>query len=272
MPDKINFKSRFSKTKVLVFLLCCLLPLHLFAQHTDFPPMPNPPRLVNDLAGMMTPEQQANLEQQLDTIAQNTSTQISIITVNSIGTYDVSQYVTDLGNKWGIGQKGKDNGVIIFASKNDHKINISPGPGLQGALPDITCGRIIQFEMVPAFKEGNYYLGFEKAAHAVIAATKGEYKADKKPAAANNGFNIGGLIGLIIIIVVVLVLIRKGGGGKGGNYMSSGGGSFLTGALLGSLLGGGFGGGGNSGGGGFGGGFGGFGGGGFNGGGASGSW
>lgn len=276
---KINFLAASRKSgNILTAILFAALFIftgvfQLSAKESDFPPKPNPPRLVNDFAQMMTPTQQDNLEQELEGIARNTSTQITIITVNSIGDYETSQYVTELGNRWGIGQKGKDNGVIIFAAKNDHKINISPGYGLEGALPDIICGRIIRNEMAPAFKEGNYFLGFESAATAVIQATKGEYKADKK--APPSTFNLGGLIGLVVIIVVILLLIRKGGGGGGGNYMSRDGGSFLTGALLGSLLGGmgrgrgGFGGGG----GGFGGGgFGGFGGGSFGGGGASGSW
>lgn len=263
-------------------LACTILSLlilisvigNVSAKDSDFPPRPDPPRLVNDFAGMMTPTQQDELEQKLEDIARNTSTQITIITINSLGDYETAQYVTELGTRWGIGQKGKDNGVIIFAAKDDHKLNISPGYGLEGALPDITCSHIIQNEMTPDFKQDNYFLGFSKAADAVIEATKGEYKADKKTQ-PQGGFNFGGLIGLLVIIIIVVVLIRKGGGG-GGNYMSHRGGGFLTGVILGNLLGGGFGGRGGGGfgsGGGFGGGgFGGFGGGSFGGGGASGSW
>lgn len=262
--------NRIATIVLLGMLLVCAGSWRMYAKDADFPSKPNPPRLVNDFAEMMTPTQQDNLEQELEGIAQNTSTQITIITVNSIGDYETSQYVTELGNRWGIGQKGKDNGVIIFAAKDDHKLNISPGYGLEGSLPDIICGRIIRNEMTPAFKEGNYYLGFESAANAVIQATKGEYKADKK-APETTGSGLGGLVILVIIIVVVILLIRKGGGG-GGNYMSRGGGSFLTGALLGSLLGGGMGRGSGGGFGGGGGGFGGFGGGSFGGGGASGGW
>lgn len=259
-------------------LACTILSLFILltvignvsAKDSDFPRRPDPPRLVNDLAGMMTPTQQDELEQKLEDIARNTSTQITIITINSLGDYETAQYVTELGNRWGIGQKGKDNGVIIFAAKDDHKLNISPGYGLEGALPDITCNHIIQNELVPDFKQGNYFLGFSKAANAVIEATKGEYKADKKTQ-PQGGFSFGGLLGLLVIIIIIIVLIRKGGGG-GGNYMSHRGGSFLTGAILGSMFGGGFGGRGGGGFGSGGGGFGGFGGGSFGGGGASGSW
>lgn len=239
----------------------------------DFPPRPEPPRLVNDLAGMMTPTQQDQLEQQLLQFAKTTSTQVTIVTISNLGDYEVAQYATELANRWGVGSKEKDNGVIIFASKEDRKINISPGYGLEGALTDAMCGRIIRNEIVPEFKAGNYYHGFQKAAQAVIDATQGEYTADDVPEKTAPG---GLAIVVIIIVLVVILAATMGGGGKGGNgnYMSRRGGDILTGAILGSLLGGGSRGsgggwGGSSGGGG---GFGGFGGGSFGGGGASGSW
>jgi uncharacterized protein len=263
------------------FLSLCL-PLLLsfasvlsFAQDSkDFPAKPVPPRLVNDFAGLMTPAQQDNLEMQLDSFARSSSTQISIVTIKSLGDYEVSQYATELGNRWGIGTKEKKNGVIILVSRDDRKMNISPGYGLEGALTDAMCGRIIRNEMAPQFKAGNYYIGFQKAATAVIAATKGEYTAD--PHSGNDGKGAGIPIVLIIIAIVILIMLfSRGGGGGGGNYMSRRGSDFMTGAILGGLFGGGgsgggsgWGGGGSSGGGGFGG----FGGGSFGGGGASGSW
>jgi uncharacterized protein len=260
--------------KLLLFsFLFSLATFFCFGKEDNFPAPPNPPRLVNDFAGMMTPLQQDNLEAQLDSFARQTSNQVTIITIKNLDGYDPSEYVTQLGIKWGVGGKGKDNGVIIFASEEDHKINISPGMGLEGALTDMTCGQIIRNEMAPEFRNGNYFLGFQKAVNSVIAATKGEYKPD--PAAKSGGGNPLGLLVLIIVIVILIMLFSRGGGKGGGNYMSRRGGDFLTGAILGSLLGGGRGGG-LGGGGGFGGGggggFGGFGGGSFGGGGASGGW
>lgn len=246
----------------------------------DFPPKPSTPRLVNDLAGMMTPAQQDELERMLVRFDQESSTQISIVTIKNLGDYEVAQYATELGNKWGIGQKGKDNGVLIFASAEDRKINIAPGYGLEGALTDAMCGRIIRNEMVPEFKSGHYFNGFSKAADAVVKATKGEYTADPKKD-GTEGPGVFGIVLVMAIIIFVIIAASKGGGSGGGRggkgtYMSRRGGDILTGALLGSLLGGGRGGGGgwgSGGGGGFGGGgFGGFGGGSFGGGGASGSW
>ncbi|WP_118976453.1 TPM domain-containing protein [Taibaiella koreensis] len=262
----------------LLLALPGLSPVWSATNTKDFPPKPSPPRLVNDLAGIMTPAQQDELERQLVEFDRSTSTQITIVTVKSLGDYEPADYATQLGNYWGVGRKEKNNGVIILVSSEDRKINISPGQGLEGVLTDAMCGRIIRNEMAPDFRSSNYYGGLDKAAKAVIAATKGEYTAEAPPdAGQEGGWGVPLLIFAVIIIVIVIAAIR-GGGGKGGgrgNYMSRRGSDFLTGAILGSIFnsgggsgGSGWGGGGSNGGGGFGG----FGGGSFGGGGASGSW
>ena len=143
------------------FLLCALFSMAysgLLAQSdADFPKPPNPPRLVNDLAKCMTADQAAELEERLVNFDKTTSTQISVVTVTSIGNYEVAQYAVELANRWKIGRAAKDNGVLVFAAIGDRKINISTGYGLEGALPDAVCGRIIRNEIVPSFKTGNYY-------------------------------------------------------------------------------------------------------------------
>jgi len=256
-------------------MLLSLLPA--FAGESDFPPKPATPRLVNDLAGMMNAQEVAMLEAKLLEYEKTSSTQITVITLKNLGGYEVSQYAVELGNRWGVGHKGKDNGVVILASKDDRKVNISTGYGLEGALTDIQCGRIIRNEIVPEFKSGNFYKGFDKAADAIILATKGEYKAEEDFHHGKEKVPPFITIIFIIVILIIFFAISKGGGGKGGGgYMSGrGAADIATGMLLGQLLGGGRGGGfgggfggGSSGGGGFGG----FGGGSFGGGGASGSW
>lgn len=256
---------------VFALLLSVMSLTYTWAADEDFPAKPNPPRLVNDFAGMLSADEANRLEAKLLQYEQSSSTQITVVTVKSIGLYEVAQYAIELGNRWGVGQKGKDNGVLILASKDDRKINISTGYGLEGALPDAVCGRIIRNEIVPNFKNGDFFAGFDKAADAIIAATKGEYTADAKP---KKGGKPGVLVIVILIIVVYIILwiISKIGGGGGGSYMSGRGyrgwdsGPWIGGGFGGSR-GGGWGGGSSSGGG-----FGGFGGGSFGGGGASGSW
>lgn len=258
-------------------LLLVLFTLAALAADKDFPPRPNPPRLVNDMAATMTGDQVAKLEEKLLNIDKTTSTQITIVTIKNLGGYEIAQYAVELANRWGIGQKNKDNGVLLLAAIDDRKVNISTGYGLEGALTDAMSGRIIRNEITPQFKTGNFYEGFNKGTDAIIAATKGEYKADEK--AEKKGAPVSIILIMIVVIYFILWLLSKIGGGGGGNYMSGRGhrgwgGGFLAGSILGSGLGrgGSWGGGGSSGGGFGGGGFGGFGGGSFGGGGASGSW
>lgn len=276
--------TRYSKSIFSLLLLTAFLLLQISATaaDSDFPPKPNPPKAVNDFAGFMSADEQASLEYTLDSFEQSTTIAITIVTVKSLGNYDASDYTIQLGQRWGVGRGKEDNGVVVLASKDDHKYFIATGYGLEGAIPDILAGQIGRNEMVPAFKNGNYYEGFRKAINALIAASKGEYINTDPQSQAEDGGGLGviGFVILLVVIFIIIAIISKGGGGGGGNYMSRRGSDFITGAILGGLLGGGgrssggsgwgggFGGGSSGGGGGFGG----FGGGGFGGGGAGGSW
>ncbi len=269
---------RYKKHHFLYYLLIMLMPAGLlWASDSDFPIKPSPPRLVNDFAGFMSAPEQAQLEKSLDSFNRVTSIEITVVTVKSLGPYDASSYAFELGNRWGVGKRGKDNGVVILASRDDRKIFIATGYGMEGVLPDGLVGRIYRQEMTPEFKQGKFYQGFQNAVKAIYLASKGEYKADE-PATNDEAPGLGARVILLIIVFIVIlaILFGKKGGGGGGNYMSRRGTDFITGAILGSMLGsrgrgGGFGGGG-FGGGNSGGGFGGFGGGSFGGGGAGGSW
>lgn len=251
----------------LVFLLL----ISVIARADDFPSPQSPPRLVNDFAGMLSAEERSRLETKLLEFERQSSTQITIVTVKDLGSYAASQYGVELFNKWKPGQKDRDNGVLILASLNDRKLNITTGYGLEGDLTDARSSYIIRNEMAPAFRQGKYYEGFAKATDAIIAATRGAYTADQKQQQVEpEAFRTLGVV-IIIIILIIWLIIKKGGGG--GSYMSGRGSRGLGGWPLGGL--GGFGGmmgSGRSRGGGFGGGFGGFGGGRSGGGGASGSW
>lgn len=239
-----------------------------YAGEKDFPPLPNPPRLVNDLAGFMNSQEQAALEQKLVAYSDSTSNEIAIVTVQSIGQYDIADYTVELYNKWKIGGKKNNNGLLILASKDERKIWITSGYGLEGALPDGLIGQIIRDEIEPNFKRGDFYSGFEAGTNALMDAARGEYTAEPKEKTEQGG-GIGTVIFIIIVILIFLAASRGGGGGGGGLLNSAGwiAASMLNNRHSGSDWGsGGFGGG--SGGGGFGG----FGGGSSGGGGAGGSW
>ena len=261
---------------LLVILLSLFTGFSSYASDDDFPSKPNPPRLVNDFAGMMSAGERDQLEAKLLEYEKSSSTQITVVTIRNLGSYEIAQYAVELGNRWGVGKKGKDNGVLVIASLEDRKVNISTGYGLEGALTDALCGRIIRNEIVPNFKAKNYYGGFDAGAEAIIAATKGEYTADDEPEQGHRGN--GGLKTVIIIIIIIIWILSRIGGG-GGSYMSGrghrrwgGGGPWIGGGFGGGSWGGGSSGSFGSWGGGSSGGFGGFGGGSFGGGGASGSW
>ncbi len=230
-----------------------------------------PTRLVNDFTNTLTADQQQALENKLVAFDDSTSTQITVVIIPTLNGDDISDYNVKLGRAWGVGGKEFSNGVVLLIAKDDRKLNIATGYGVEGALPDITAKHIIDDQIVPNFKGNDYYRGIEEGTDAIIQAVKGEYKA---PEGYNKSKGKGGGLGRIvfIIIMIVIFLAVSGGKGGGGSFMSRRG--FAAWTIASMLSGGGRGGGGWSGGGGgsSGGGFGGFGGGSFGGGGASGSW
>jgi uncharacterized protein len=267
MMSNMGYRLRF-----LILSFCILLMgLRSFADDKIYPDKPSPARLVNDLAHMMNDGQVAQLEAKLEDFARTTSTQITIVTIKNLGGHDVEEYSVEVFNRWGLGQAGKNNGVLLLASSDDHKAWITVGKGLEGVLTDAKSGLIFRNELVPAFKAGDYYGGLSNASTAIIQVTKNEYKADGIQKQQHIPFTA--IIILIIFVVFILKMFRGGGGSGGGGYRGSGLGNFATGMLLGNLLGGGGRDSGGWGGGdGGGGGFGGFGGGSSGGGGAGGSW
>ena len=252
-----------------ILLLCMVfLGVQVFGQ--TIPDKPNPPRLVNDFTNTLSSTEQSDLEQLVDRFNDSTSTQIAVVIVPDTQGDDVNDFAFQIGRKWGVGSKAFNNGVVLLIAKDDHKLAIATGYGVEGALPDVTAKEIITNEIVPQFKQGDYYDGIKNGINAIIAATKGEYKASGNE--DNGGSGIGVFIFIIIIVIIILSIFRRGGGG--GMMSRRGYGGFWGPFLLGNILGGGFGGGSRGGGfgGGSSGGFGGFGGGSFGGGGASGGW
>jgi len=253
--------------KLLLILLPLFLSVCAMAQIDKYvPKVPNPPRLVNDYTNTLTPAQVDELERKLVALDDSTSNQVAVVIIPTTGDYDIQEVALQIIRTWGVGNKKTNNGVVLLVAKDDHHLRIETGYGLEGAIPDITAKSIIDNEITPRFKEGNYYRGINDGVDAIIRAAAGEYKAPEGYHASKKGPNFGTIIFIIIMIIIFLI---RGGGGGGGTYASRRGLGALP-WIIGGLSGGGGGGGGWSGGGG--GGFGGFGGGGGGGGGASGSW
>ncbi|MCX6278914.1 MAG: TPM domain-containing protein [Bacteroidetes bacterium] len=241
----------------------------------DIPVRPEPPRLVNDFAGILSADEIQNLENKLVTFNDSSSTQITVVIVKSLNGYDKNEFARLIGEKWGVGQKGKNNGaVVLIKPKNPREkgeVCIQTGYGLEGAIPDALAKRIVENEMIPNFSQGKYYAGIDQATTAMISLVRGEYTADQYQKRKGKQSSPFGLLIPLIILVVVFTMIRgsRGGGRSVGKSLPFWGGLWLLGSM----------GQGHSGswnnftsGGGGGGGFGGFGGGSFGGGGAGGSW
>ena len=241
----------------------------------DFPARPVPPRLVNDFAGVLSAQDAERLESKLVAFNDSTSTQIAIVIVSDLHGYDRSEYAQKLASEWGIGQKGKNNGVLVLVKPKTEasggRAFIATGYGMEGILPDITCAQIIDNEMIPRFKENDYYGGLDAGTNVIMALAAKEYTAADYAKGKPSGKHGIPVLGIIFIIILLVIFLSSSSGSNNRHIGRGGAGSIPFWLLMGS--GGSSGGswGGFSGGGG-GGGFGGFGGGSFGGGGAGGSW
>jgi uncharacterized protein len=257
----------------LVLFIC--LSFSVLAQ---LPSPKSPPRLYNNFSSiqLLSPSEEAEIEAILEKFEAETSNEIAIIVVDDLKGYEPWEYAVEIGEKWGVGKKNEDNGIVLLIkpTKTDggRKTFIAVGRGLEGAIPDLTTNEIIENEILPNFKQDNYFQGIKQAVDVLSKLSKGEYNSKQysKKNKKEIGF-VGGLLLVVLIIIIVIVLIKKGGRGGGGGGLGS---SIASGIFWGSIANGGFGGGrggfggGSSGGGGFGG----FGGGSFGGGGSGGSW
>lgn len=265
--------------KRLLAICFVLLSVVSYGQNIDDIIRNKPTKLVNDYAGVLTPDSEQQLERKLVAYDDSTSTQIAIVLVNTLGDRPIEETALAIYRSWGIGNKKTHNGVLILAAIEDRQIRIEVGYGLEGAIPDITANQIIRNDIRPGFRSGDYFEGLDKATQSLIQAARGEYKAPEGYGKRKSrGSGIGNIIGLVVIVIIIAIFAGRGRGGGGGGYMSRKGyGDVFTPFIIGSLLGRGGGGGWSGGGGGGGwsgggGGFGGFGGGSSGGGGASGSW
>lgn len=219
---------------------------------------------VTDKTGTLTSSQTASLESKLAKFDKETSTQIVVYIISSLEGGSLEETSHDIAEKNVIGQKEKNNGVLLFIAKDDRKLRIEVGYGLEGALPDALADQIIRKEITPKFKQGKYYEGIDAGVDAIFKATKGEYTRDTKDKKSGDGFPFCGvpIVVLIIILfiffpIVITIVSRICGRGRGSGFGSNwfvGGSGWSSGSS--SFSGGGFSGGGGS----------------FGGGGASGSW
>lgn len=190
--------------------LRCTLFLLLFSwilQAQEFPKPLSSSQLVHDFVGLFTPQQQLFLEQQLQNFNDTTSTQIAIAIVSSLLELEPNSYAQQLAEKWGIGQKGKDNGILIVIKpktlRENGQVAIAVGYGLEGVVPDAIASRIIRNEMIPAFQHNDYYGGVFKATQVLMKLTAGEFTAQQY-AKNRSGFPIFFLFFIFFLLPIFL--------------------------------------------------------------------
>ncbi|MEW6290315.1 MAG: TPM domain-containing protein [Thermodesulfobacteriota bacterium] len=297
MRSVAQYLRRCRRGAGLLLVVACILGPGCLALALDVPPYKG---YVNDYADMISAQEEVRLERALQSFELTDSTQVAILTIASLAGDSLEDFSIRTVEQWKIGQKGRDNGVLLLVAKDDRKIRIEVGRGLEPVLTDLLSGRIIDGVISPNFKAGRFDQGMEAGVAAIIQAVRGEFKADRRGARVRQGdepppllfqflffglflvaflgriwrplgviggavlFPLAFLFGLLPFSFLLLLLLIPAG---------AFGGWLLPFLLAGMLRGGGVGYYGGGHGGGFGGGgFGGFGGGGFGGGGASGNW
>lgn len=253
---------RFRRHLLLAALLLACAAVRLAAQSPAIPKLTSP---VYDATSTLSAAEQAALVREVRRFEDSTSNQIAVVVIPSIGDADIREYGIDVLKQNAIGQKGRDNGVLLLVAKDDRKVSIEVGYGLEGVLPDAVCSQIIRNELSPRFREGDFFGGIASAVRSIEQATQGEYKGTGKK--SKNGSGSFALLLVVFVIGAILMSIFRGGRRysiTGRGYRSGpwwwGGGGFGGGGFGGGGFGGGGGGGWSAGGGSFGGG------------GASGSW
>ena len=255
--------------KKLVLSIFVLLTVAVHAQIDKYI-KPKPTKLVNDFANILTPEQEAHLEQKLVAYDDSTSNQIAVVLIPTLAGGSLRDASLRILREWGVGgQEKQDNGVVILVAVDDHKMSIEVGYGLEGRITDLTASSILDNIMRPRFREdseGNYYRGLDVGTNAIMKAAAGAYKAPANYSKKDDFPGMKKIFKGLLVIIVIIIILSRNRPRRGG--MVSRRGWWLGPTMMGSGWGSSGGGGGWSGGGGFGG----FGGGSGGGGGASGSW
>ncbi len=199
-----------NKYSYALFLI--LISFNLYLSANDIPERPSPPRLVNDFAKILGSEEVLNLEKKLVDFNRQTSTQIAIVIVNDLHGYDRADFTIRLAEKWGVGQKGKDNGIVIMVKPKTPSSRgqafIAMGYGLEAVVPDAIADRIIDNEMIPEFKTNNYYAGLNSATNVLISLTKGEFTAEDYNEQSRKE-NAPSIIALIFFFIFFLIFFGR---------------------------------------------------------------
>ena len=207
------------------FFLIFYLVIFSQANAQDIPLKPNPPRLVNDFVMKLNPSELQSLEQKLRGYADSTSTQITIVIVKNTGDSDPYDYAIKLAKDWGVGQKDKNNGLVLLWATETRKLRIVTGRGMEATITDAISKRIINTILKPYFQAGQYYQGLDEATSEIMKRASGEFQAD--PQDDSEGSIIPILIIITVIVIIIFISSKNGGGRNRGRGFNSGGGGWM---------------------------------------------
>lgn len=202
-----------------IFLFILLINGISFSQ----PEYPVLKQWATDLTSTLSSGEINSLNRQLKTYEDTTSNQLVMLMMPTLDGYPVEMFTYEVASKNKIGTKENSNGILLFIAKNDRKLRIEVGYGLEGALPDALASSIIRNDIVPYFKKDDFYNGIVSGLNSIIAAIGGEYVSTKDPSDEGKPLSIISTI-LFIIIAIVISFLRKGGGGGRGGFTYYGGG------------------------------------------------
>ncbi|MDD8018649.1 MAG: TPM domain-containing protein [Bacteroidota bacterium] len=234
---RTNKGHRYNKVLLTAFLFACTFVVQFAFAQTEIPKVVDP---VTDLTNTIDIDQYRSLRKQIIRFEDTTSNQLVVLMLSTLNGEEIRDFGMNVLKENKIGQQGKDNGVLILIAKDDRKISIEVGYGLEGVLTDALCEQIIQNEIRPKFREGDYYGGISAAIESIMLATKGEYKGERK---RNSDSGWAPVFIIFIIIMIFSFLSGRarrsgissrgynswwwggfGGGGSGGSWGSFGGG------------------------------------------------
>jgi len=209
--------------KLIIFFFftayCFLFIAKLNAQ--DIPAKPDPPRLVNDFAMKLSPSELQSLEQKLKGYSDTTSTQIAVVIVKTTGDSDPYDYAIKIAKDWGVGQKDKNNGLVLLWATETRKLRIVTGRGMEATITDAVSKRIINNILKPAFKAGQFYKGLDEATSEIMKRASGEFEAEPSE---GEGSAIPFLIIFLVVIIILFFIGRNSKGGSNGGSSAMGGG------------------------------------------------
>jgi len=216
---------------ILIGATCLLILLQAFAAWgIDIPKLQ---ARVTDLAGVLTPEQIAGLEEKLKQFEASDSNQIAVLIMPSLEGEPLEDFSNRVATAWRLGQKGRDNGALLFIALKERQVRIEVGYGLEPTLTDAMSRRIIQNEIIPAFQQQQYYEGVDGAVTAIMQTVRGVYQASPQPGNSTRRISTGGRLNFLVFLLVPLLWLLTITGKWGGGVLGGGAGTYLVHSLFG---------------------------------------